>query len=104
MDIRLPPGITSITFAASGPKTPVGGIVTGIQDAEGTQVVANYNRPKIGSSQASGLVQLHLPKQITSVTINGTTYPVVNGVANNVLAADATRIFNQGWINAFRPV
>jgi len=106
MNISMPVGVSSVTFTTAGVKAVSGGAVSGIGEVEGTQVVASYNRPKVGhtTNLTTGTVKLHLPPQITSITINGNVYAVTAGVADNVAAVDATAVVNQGTTNAFRVV
>lgn len=106
MDIVVPNGITSITFATAGAKVPSSGVVSGVGDDEGTQVCASYNRPKVGATTlANGQVQLQVAPQITEIQINGHTITFTAGLATGVDPVDATAIFNQGWLmNGFRRV
>lgn len=106
MDIAVPDGITSITFATAGAKVPSAGVVSGVGDEEGTQVCASYNRPKVGACNLStGAIDVQVAPQITQIVINGNTINFTDGVATGVAAADATILFNRGWLmNGFRYV
>jgi hypothetical protein len=104
MDITVPVGCTSVTLAVSGVKGVSGGKITGVDEVEGTQMVASYNRPKVSDmvNPANGTCNMVFPLCITSLTINGQTIAVVNGLAQTVNSVNLTAIFNQCWINAFR--
>lgn len=104
MDITVPQGVSSVTFAAAGVKAVVAGKVTGVGEEEGTQVCASYNRSKFGhmTNPATGQIIVTLAPQITSITVNGNVYPVAAGLAT-MSAVDATAIFNSAWtLNGFR--
>lgn len=105
MQVRVPEGVTSVTLAGSGVKAVSSGLISGVDEVEGSQLVQDYNRPKVSdtTNMSTGTVNMLLPPQITSITINGNTYAVSAGAAANVAAVDATVLFNQGWLqNGFR--
>lgn len=107
MNVQLPVGVTSITLAVTGVKVPNGaGVIAGVDEVEGTQLCASYNRPKVSdtTNMSTGTVNMILPACITSITINAATYAVTAGAAPNVAAVNANTLFNQAWINAFRVV
>lgn len=106
VSIRVPTGVTSITLAVSGVKSVTAGIISGVDDVEGTQLVQSYNKPRVSAmtNLTTGAINMLLPLPITSITINGNTYAVSSGLAAAVAAADATILSNQGWLeNGFRP-
>lgn len=106
MEVRVPTGVTSLTLAVSGVKAVTNGIISGVNDVEGTQLVQAYNRPQMSNTtnMSTGTVNLKLPPQITSITISGSTYAVNGGIAADVAAAHATTLFSEGWFQSgFRP-
>jgi hypothetical protein len=106
MDVLVPNGVSSVTLAVSGVKAVSNGKITGVDDVEGTQLCASYNRPKMSdtTNMATGTVNIQLPPPITAITINGSGYVVSGGQFLSLPAANATPLFNQGWFqNGFRP-
>jgi hypothetical protein len=92
--IRVPPNVSSVTFATSGVLTPTNNIVTGMTPAELTDVTSPYSWgpacPDVATSNVStGAVDMTVPASITSITINGNVKAVSNRTISAVVAADA---------------
>ena len=74
--IRVPPNVTSVTFATSGVKIPDASfLVTGITAGEATDVTSPYSKGTgvwgVVSTAANGDVVCWMPASITSITIGG---------------------------------
>lgn len=99
--IQVPPNVSSVTFVTSGVKTPVAGLITGINAAELTDVTSPYSwgpacPDVITSNISTGAVDMTVPSSITSITINGNVKAVASGKISAVAAADAAAFILAG--------
>jgi hypothetical protein len=97
-DIRVPPNVSSVTFATAGVKAPTANIITGIGAAETTDVTSPYswgpgNPGVVTSNVSTGAVDMYIPTSITSITINGNVKAVSGGKITGVAAADAAAFY-----------
>lgn len=90
-DVKVPLNVSSITFAASGVKTPSGaGIVTNITADEATQLCRESTKPSLVQANA-GAGNIRLPAVVTGITIGGTAYVPAGGIITAVPAAHLTQ-------------
>ena len=94
--LRVPTNVTSKTFSSSGVVVPTAKVVD-ITATELTDIVQSYNQPSIVSSNLNtGTVIVRMSAKITSITINGNTYAVTNGISAPMSAVDATQYIYEG--------
>lgn len=107
MGLRVPPNVTSMTFAGSGVKVPVARIISGLTATEEAAFNNNMypNRCYIISTNLStGAALIQFPAGIiTSITINGVVTAVNGaGVSVPVAAADATAFIGATQVEPFQ--
>jgi len=92
MPVRIPANCSSITFTASGVRTPTARIISGLTASEETALVYNtlgVNRI-VSTNASTGAAEISIAPIMSSITINGNVLSVTAGRISAVNAADAT--------------
>lgn len=90
--VRCPSNVGSITLVTSGVLVPAGGLIT-CTALEATDLISPYSKGPnsdavVKTNLATGAVDVQVPLNITSITINGNVYAPVAGVIAAVPVVD----------------
>lgn len=94
--LRVPSTCSSITITGDGALVPAANKVTVSSVPNFTDIVQDWNRPRIRTTLA-GLLVITMSAFITSITINGNVYAVTAGVSASMNAVDGTSLLYEGF-------